>query len=275
MLKLTAERVGSYERENIIYFNAGRDDQVFIVSVHDHKVILEVMKGSSLLIKKELHGFSEDAHFYLIDSYDDTIVIVYLENHTCQLAAYCVNSNKINPICSFLLSANVFHLGEDGLLWIGLTDEGMYDERNPQGKAIFAFHAEDRTFYFEDDFKEMMHECYAVQSIKSDLYVCFEGEDCCVIGHYQIEQDRIRTVAEYVLDGDQYSYCDQLSVSKNRVLLIQNHEDNLFAFHEESKGLSEADVMIHGIDRKGKTTYRAVQDRMFIFHNNDLYLVKY
>jgi hypothetical protein len=60
---------GSYERENIIYFNAGRDDQVFIVSVHDHKVILEVMKGSSLLIKKELHGFSEDAHFYLVDSY--------------------------------------------------------------------------------------------------------------------------------------------------------------------------------------------------------------
>ncbi|MEC2312349.1 hypothetical protein P9G80_08280 [Bacillus velezensis] len=115
MLELTAERVGSYKREHIIYFNAGRDDQVFIVSVHDHKVILEVMKGSSLLIKKELHGFSEDAHFYLIDSYDDTIVIVYLENHTCQLAAYCVNSNKINPICSFLLSANVFHLGEDGL----------------------------------------------------------------------------------------------------------------------------------------------------------------
>lgn len=272
MLKLTAERVGSYERENIIYFNAGRDDQVFIVSVHDHKVILEVMKGSSLLIKKELHGFSEDAHFYLVDSYDDTIVIVYLENHTCQLAVYCVNSNKINPICSFLLSANVFHLGEDGLLWIGLTDEGMYDERNPQGKAIFAFHTEDRTFYFEDDFKEMMHECYAVQSIQSDLYACFEGEDCCVIGHYQIEQDRIRTVAEYVLNGVQYSYCDQMSVSKNRVLLIQNHENTLFAFHEEHK---ETDVMIHGIDRKGETTYRAVQDRMFIFHDNDLYLVKY
>ncbi len=33
--------------------------------------------------------------------------------------------------------------------------------------------------------------------------------------------------------------------------------------------------MIHGIDRKGETTYRAVQDRMFIFHDNDLYLVKY
>ncbi|MCR9040017.1 hypothetical protein QRX25_18945 [Bacillus sp. L381] len=274
MLELTAERVGSYERENIIYFNAGRDDQLFIVSVHDHKIILEVMKGSSHLIKKELCGFSEDTHFYLIDSYNDTIVIVYLENHTCQLATYCINSNKINPICSFLLSANVFHLGEDGLLWIGLTDEGMYDERNPQGKAIFAFHAEDRTFYFEDDFKEMMHECYAVQSIKSDLYVCFEGEDCCVIGHYQIEQDRIRTVAEYVLNGDQYSYCDQLSVSKNRVLLIQNHEDNVFAFHEESKGLSEADVMIHGIDRKEETAYRAVQNRIFIFNGNDLYLVK-
>lgn len=64
MLELTTERVGSYERESIIYFNAGRDDQVFIVSVHDHKVILEVMKGSSLLIKKELRGFSEDAQFY-------------------------------------------------------------------------------------------------------------------------------------------------------------------------------------------------------------------
>ncbi|MCP6680737.1 hypothetical protein [Bacillus nakamurai] len=275
MLELTAERVGSYEREHIIYFNAGRNDQVFIVSVHDHKVILEVMKGSSLLIKKELHGFSEDAYFYLIDSYDDTIVIVYLENHTCQLSTYCVNSNDINPICSFLLSANVFHLDGDGLLWIGLTDEGLYDERNPQGKAIFAFHAKERTFYFEDDFKEIMHECYAVQSIKSDLYVCFEGEDCCVIGHYQIERDRIRTVAEYVLDGDQYSYCDQLSVSKKRVLLIQNNEDNLFAFHEENKGLTEADVIIHGIDRKGKTTYRAVQDRIFIFNDNDLYLVRH
>lgn len=121
----------------------------------------------------------------------------------------------------------------------------------------------------------MMHECYAVQSIKSDLYVCFEGEDCCVIGHYQIGRDRIRTVAEYVLNGDQYSYCDQLSVSKNRVLLIQNHEDNVFAFHEESKGLSEADVMIHGIDRKEETAYRAVQNRIFIFNGNDLYLVKF
>ena len=48
MLELTAERVGSYERENIIYFNVGRDDQLFIVSVHDHKIILEVMKGRSL-----------------------------------------------------------------------------------------------------------------------------------------------------------------------------------------------------------------------------------
>ncbi|MDJ1630440.1 hypothetical protein QNN00_04765 [Bacillus velezensis] len=57
--------------------------------------------------------------------------------------------------------------------------------------------------------------------------------------------------------------------------LIQSHEDTLFAFHEENKGLSETDVMIHGIDRKGETTYRAVQDRMFIFHDNDLYLVKY
>ncbi len=90
MLELTAERVGSYKREHIIYFNAGRDDQVFIVSVHDHKVILEVMKGA-LFNQKELHGFSEDAHFYLVDSYDDTIVIVYLENHTCQLA---VSSRK-------------------------------------------------------------------------------------------------------------------------------------------------------------------------------------
>lgn len=103
----------------------------------------------------------------------------------------------------------------------------------------------------------------------------FRGEDCCVIGHYQIGRDRIRTVAEYVLDGDQYSYCDQLSVSKKRVLLIQSHEDTLFSFHEEHKGLSETDVMIHGIDRKGETTYRAVQDRIFIFSDNDLYLVKY
>lgn len=57
MLELTAGRVGSYERENIIYFNAGRDDQVFIVSVHDHKVILEVMKGSSLLIQRVMRIF--------------------------------------------------------------------------------------------------------------------------------------------------------------------------------------------------------------------------
>lgn len=33
--------------------------------------------------------------------------------------------------------------------------------------------------------------------------------------------------------------------------------------------------MIHGIDRKRETMYRAVQDRMFIFNDNDLYLVKF
>ncbi|KXZ13072.1 hypothetical protein P4T89_09990 [Bacillus nakamurai] len=275
MLKLTAKQIGSYERDNIIYFNAGRDDQVFIVTVHDHKLILEVFKGRSLLTKKELNGFSEDTHFYLIDSYNETIVLVYLENHACQLSTYCVKSDEINQICSFILSANVFHLDANGLLWIGLTDEGLYDDSNPEGKAIFAFHVKDKMFYFEGHLKEMMYECYAIQSFESYLYVCFEGEDCIVIGSYQIGRDRIRTVYEYLIEDDKYSYCDQLSVSKNRVLLIQNPEDKLFAFHEVNEGLKEADVLIQGIDRKGKTTYRAVQDQIFILNDNVLYLVKH
>lgn len=57
MLELTAERVGSYERENIIYFNVGRDDQLFIVSVHDHKIILEYERKLSFNQKRVMRLF--------------------------------------------------------------------------------------------------------------------------------------------------------------------------------------------------------------------------
>lgn len=278
MIKLVAKQIGEYKRENIFYFNISRDGRIYIVTLNNGLFVLEVFKDDSVIFKKNLEGISLDTHFYLVDSYDEEIIIVYLENHVCKLSTYCKESSEIHQICSFILSANVFHLDESGLLWIGLTEEGIFDDSNPRGKGLFAFHLKEQQFYFDDQFMGMMYECYALQSLNSNLYLCYEEEESIVIAQYNYKVGKTNyklckfLKKHYLTNSEHFNYCDQMFISKNELILINNLEDRLYAFNIEEKKILELDLMIEGLDGEAKKEYRIVGDKIFILNNNKIYL---
>ncbi|MCY8105743.1 hypothetical protein MOD07_03000 [Bacillus mojavensis] len=283
MIKLVVKQSGEYKRENIFYFNISRDGRIYIVTLNNGTFVLEIFKDDSVILKKNLEGISLDTHFYLVDSYDEEIIIVYFEVHVCKLSKYCKESSEIHQICSFILSVNVFHLDESGLLWIGLTEEGIFDDSNPRGKGLIAFHLKEKQFYFNDQFMGMMYECYALQSLNSNLYLCYEEEESIVIAqyHYKVEsKTNHKSLCKvlkkhYLNNSEHFNYFDQMLILRNELILINNLEDRLYAFRIEEKKLIELDLMIEGLDREEKKVYRTVGDKIFILNNNKIYLCDY
>ncbi|MFB8735257.1 hypothetical protein ACEQPO_19940 [Bacillus sp. SL00103] len=174
--KITTEKVIDFPKEDLIYFNVGRDEKIYKVFLIDDQLILQVVKDHIIIMNKSLNELDSDSYIYLIQEINDTIVIVFEQDYICKINFLDLKQNNMVEICSFLLGVNTFHLDENGLLWIGMSEEGIFDELNPTGKGIYCINLIIGEMLFEEEFKGIMYECSSIQTLGSELYTSYEEE---------------------------------------------------------------------------------------------------
>lgn len=83
--KITTEKVIDFPKEDLIYFNVGRDEKIYMVFLIDDQLILQVVKDHSIIMNKSLNELDSDSYIYLIQEINDTIVIVFEQEYICKI----------------------------------------------------------------------------------------------------------------------------------------------------------------------------------------------
>jgi len=277
--KITTEKVIDFPKEDLIYFNVGRDEKIYKVFLIDDQLILQVVKDHIIIMNKSLNELDSDSYIYLIQEINDTIVIVFEQDYICKINFLDLKQNNMVEICSFLLGVNTFHLDENGLLWIGMSEEGIFDELNPKGKGIYCINLIIGEMLFEEEFKGIMYECSSIQTLGSELYTSYEEEQTIVISTFSYdlnpENQSCQKKKMYHLDRKEYRYCDQLYVSESQILLFNNMENKQYAFKIVDDEMFIMKLFLDGIDpSQCDPTYKVVGEYLYILVENKLYRSK-
>lgn len=83
--EITTEKVIDCPKEDLIYFNVGRDEKIYMVFLIDDQLILQVVKDHSIIMNKSLNELDSDSYIYLIQEINDTIVIVFEQDDICKI----------------------------------------------------------------------------------------------------------------------------------------------------------------------------------------------
>lgn len=83
--KITTEKVIDFPKEDLIYFNVGRDEKIYKVFLIDDQLILQVVKDHIIIMNKSLNELDSDSYIYLIQEINDTIVIVFEQDYICKI----------------------------------------------------------------------------------------------------------------------------------------------------------------------------------------------
>ncbi|MBR0639433.1 hypothetical protein [Bacillus safensis] len=276
--KIATEKVIDFPKQDLIYFNVGRDEKIYMVFLIDDQLILQVVKDHSIIMNKSLNELDSDSYIYLIQEInDDTIVIVFEQDYICKINFLDLKENNMVEMCSFLLSVNTFHLDENGLLWIGISEEGIFDELNSKGKGMYCINLLVGEMLFEEEFKGIMYECSSIQTLESELYTSYEEEQTIVIStfSYDLNLQSCQKKKMYHLDKKEYRYCDQLYVSESQILLFDNMENKQYAFRIVDDETFRMKLFLDGIDpSQCDPTYKVVGKYLYILVEDKLYRSK-
>lgn len=253
---------------------------------------MNIIVEAKRTMRFHLQGYDEDTYFYLIEIYRENIYVISIENHICQLAAFNKNSHDYQQICSFLISTDVFHIDRMGVLWSGLSDEGIFSDLNPKGQGIFAIDLDSQKPLYTSLFTGRMYECWGLQSDHRNLYACYEDEDDTAIACYsfsEMNHQGSRPVVlstpkrtsftyedarkEHLYEDKNYTYCDQLYVSKDKVFLANNHDGVIHAFLINGSSLDPIQVNINGVPEK-QAVYRFSGDILYILAGQCIYICR-
>lgn len=218
------------------FFHVDNHERIYIGKKGETGILISIFDLSGDIRRFEINEQIPCEDIILFQqSSDDSYVFVYFKLHEYKVKVFSANGKEQSTF-SLPSGTSCSLLDEKQNLWVGLSDEGIYDDENPSGQSLLCFTLDGQLK--ETHIDQQLSEIYA--PVVDDCYALAEKDGLIYMLYYSytviaaFDETDVKRVW-IVSDKDYSGVYDQLAISDDGFWICKD---------EHSLSLIPADVSL-------------------------------